>query len=242
PSDNTMPPSQPTPTVLYADQEHSGIRLVVPLLVGAGWVLGYFLLRFLLRNTEYNLVLSCAGGLPIGLTIAALSEYVLKRTWRSGRTVALDETGITVNQPDEAPMTVEWAKRIVPTRWYFELKGFPRGGRERRAPTGWLCLACQLQQDDNRFTVFSFLPRKRAARWLENGRQFREIHPAELHESGWRERINVPSRPSLPANLLTGKDGPFWLAERRRWNEGLELTANDFETFMEHVTEYVKDG
>ena len=145
----------------------------------------------------------------------------------------LGGSGIEVILADEKSLTLEWEKRLAATKWYFTLKGYPRGGRERRVPSSWLCLACQLQQDEHRLVVFGYLPPDKAERLVEDGK-FHLIRPADLYDSGpFRRRLSSTDRPKLPTSILAGKDGQYWLAERRRWSDGLELTAADFAAFVE---------
>jgi hypothetical protein len=35
--------------------------------------------------------------------------------------------------------------------------------------------------------------------------------------------------------MLTSADGLFWIAEQRRWREGVEVAQQDFEIFMKYV-------
>jgi hypothetical protein len=79
---------------------------------------------------------------------------------------------------------------------------------------------------------------KHAEPLLEKYR-FHRINLADFFDSNSvKNWLSAPSRPSLPANMLTGKEGPYWLAERRRWQEGMELTQQDFELFLQEVDQH----
>ncbi|MFZ0544349.1 MAG: hypothetical protein WAM60_02855 [Candidatus Promineifilaceae bacterium] len=236
-----------SPTILYADQEHTGIRIVVPTIWAIIFISCYILIKVFLDGLppggigDYALALSCVGALPISLGIGAAAEYFLKRRWPSGRQVEVSPQGLTVSFKDQEDLFVEWSRRANQTLWHFPLKGYPRGGRERRVPTNWLCLACQLQQDEQRFIVYSLMSKKQAEPLLDKHR-FHGINLAEFFETNSvKNWLSTPSRPSLPANILTGKEGPYWLAERRRWEEGLELTPEDFEFFLQSVKDHFED-
>jgi hypothetical protein len=41
-----------------------------------------------------------------------------------------------------------------------------------------------------------------------------------------------PARPELPTEVIAGESGRYWLAERNRWQEGVELAPGDFETLL----------
>jgi hypothetical protein len=231
-------------TTLHADQEHTGIRITVPAIWIIAFILFYFLIKAYFDSLppggigDYALALGCIGALPISLGIGAAGEYFLKKRWRSGRQVKLGGQGLTVVRDGQDEIFVEWSRRANQVLWHFPLKGYPRGGRERRVPGNWVCLACQMQQDDHRFIVFSLMPSKQAEPLLEKYR-FHRINLADFFDSNSvKNWLSAPSRPSLPANMLTGKEGPYWLAERRRWQEGMELTQQDFELFLHRVDEH----
>lgn len=237
-----MTPTSSTPIVIYADQEHGAIRFAVLFILLATFVLAFFLLSLLLRSSslglasEYWFPLSCFAALILSLATAAAGEAAMKRTWLSGNSVIINERGIQAKLSRDESKVVDWSKSVVATKWYFELKGYRRGGREKRVPGSYNCLACQLQQDDDRFIVHSYLAQKQAIPLIEKA-DFHEIRPAELQEGSVLPRLyTAPERPTLPRSVLTGNDGRYWLAERRRWTEGLELTPDDFELLMNHVT------
>jgi hypothetical protein len=235
------------PTILHADQEHTGIRFTVPGVWIATFILFYILIKTVLDNQppggvgDYAAGLSCLGALPLSLGIGAAVEYFLKQRWHSGRQIKVTDQGLNVVLSEEEDLTIDWSQRANEVLWNFPLKGYPRGGRERRVPGSWLCLSCQLQQDDHRFIVYSLMSPKQAQPLLDKYR-FHPINLADFYDTnGVKNWLSAPSRPSLPSNMLTGKEGPYWLAERRRWQEGLELTSQDFEFFLEKVDTHFKE-
>lgn len=244
-----MSASAPTPIVLHADQEHSGIRMAIFLALFAGLIVGYFLVSRLLAVLappalqDYAIFLSCVGAVPIALVLIWALEKGLKRVWHSGLSLVLDNRGLSVHDrrdgavvdPNATPV-LQWAAHMGQLNWYFRLSGYPRGGRERRASAKWLCLATELQQDDLRLSVFAIMPPLAAARWIEDPRHgFHQINPAELYDRSARSRLGPPTRPTIPHRLLQSKDARYWLAERRRWEYGIELTPDDFATLMRSV-------
>jgi hypothetical protein len=229
---------QSSPIVLQADQEHEGIRYVVLVMLGVGFCLGFVLVSAVLRAVlvgsglyDYIAVLSCVGAMPVGIGITAATEYTLKRVWPSGRTLVITGEGVTLQRRGEEDVAIEWDKRFHPLRWSFRLKGYPRGGKERRVPTSWVCLALQLHQDETKMVLFTFLPPKKADELLARY-DFHGLNATDIYGNTWRERLSMPSRPEIPAKVIAGKEGRYWLAERKRWYEGLELTAGDFERLL----------
>lgn len=240
------------PIVLHADQEHSGIRLVIFIALFIGYFLGFQLVSWLLETfapaalLDYTIFLSCVGGLPIALLIIWLLEKGLKRVWHSGLSLLLDEQRLTVHDrrggdAAETP-ALRWADNLSQLNWYFRLQGYPRGGRERRVPVKWLCLATELQQDERRLSVYSLMPPEAAVAFTENPKQgFHILNPVEIYDNSMRSRIGPPSRPQIPNRLLQSKDGRYWLAERRRWEYGIELSPGDFAILMHHVAASGRD-
>ena len=183
---------------------------------------------------DYGLTLSCVAALLLGVAAAALVEYGLTRAWPSGRRLVLDDQGLTaiVDEAEDA-RHFNWSDHIATVKWYFSLRGFTRAGRERRVPASWLCLACQVQQSGRWVVAFSLMPRDKATVYLKDD-EFEKIDPARQLAGGGRLQGPVPVRsPELPAELLSGPTGPHWLAERRRWAEGVELAPPDFGVLLD---------
>jgi hypothetical protein len=231
-----------SPTILYADQEHDRLRTAVVFVIILGMYIGYQIMRGifgLVGNTaDYIYVLSCAGGLPIGLGISWVAEQGLKRFWHSGNRVHIDEMGLQLQTRSGEDQLIEWNHHVGVTNWYFQLAGYVRGGRERRVPTKWYCLASQIRQEDQRVIIFTYLSPRKASTWLAEGSGesgFYEIKPHDIYTSTLRDRFLAPARPEIPKQILAGKDGSYWLAERRRWTEGVELTPQDFATYMSYL-------
>jgi hypothetical protein len=235
----------PNEVTLHADQEHAGLRAVVLLTVIVAFFLGFFILNPILRGGDgllaaYALPISCVAALATALVIAGIAEYFMKRYWPSGRRLVIDDDGLEAWLPDGQKATLAWSGRVWALAWTFSLAGYPRGGRERRLTKNHHCFACQLQQDDVRLVVFSYFKGKEAESFLE-GHDFRRLEPAEYYERGIMRRLRgATDRPKLPTSLLTGKDGPYWLGEQRRWANGLELSSKDFETFWAMVGDRIE--
>ena len=232
-----------SPTILHADQEHNKLRTAVVFIIIVGVYIGFQIMRAIFalagNTADYVITLSCAGGLPIGLGLAWLAEEGLKRVWPSGNRVTLDEGSLVLQTRDkESHQVIEWNHHLIVTNWYFRLSGYMRGGRERRVPSNWLCLASQIRQEDQRVIVYTYISPRKATQWLTDDTgeaAFHEIKATDIYTKTLRDRFLAPARPDIPKQVLAGKDGTYWLAERRRWKEGVELTTQDFATFMNYL-------
>ena len=249
-----MTTSGHSPKIIHTDPEHGSLRFVVFMLLLLSIFLSFLLIQLLLsqlaggsRLLEFSTLISCVGSIPLALGISWVTETVLKREWHSGTFLTLDDSELVftrgkqdkdLQQNSAHQVKFDWSKRVNITRWYFALQGYPRAGRERRVSKGWICLACQLQQDDDQLIAYGYLPPEQAATWTENQRlsePFHQISLAKLYEEAGQRGRGASVRPTIPASLLTGTDGRFWLTERRRWLEGVEMTRQDFEIFMDYV-------
>lgn len=234
--------------VLNADQEHAGLRAGVLFIVIGGFVIGFFVVSAILGSplfdgslvSAYAIPLSCGLALIAALAAAGAGEALMKRFWPSGRRVAIDDDGLLARLPEGKEVSLNWSSRVWAVKWYFALQGYPRGGRERRLTAQHVCVACQLQQDDARVIVYGYLKGAAAEEMLAGG-DFHQINPADFYENNrlrrWRQ---AAERPQVPTNVLTGKEGPYWLAEQRRWTDGIELTGQDFVVFWQAIRERVE--
>jgi hypothetical protein len=177
----------------------------------------------------------------LALAISFGLEILLKRIWHSGRSLSLDENHIIIQDESADPQQIDMAKGPTNLLWHFKLKGYRRGGREKRLSQNTVCLACQLQQGDTRLIIHSYMSPAKAESWLGDGTsdfRFYEIHPEEVYDKTLTTRLGAPARPQISNEILTGSNGRYWLAERHRWEEGFELTPQDFAIFMNKVAEW----
>ncbi len=225
-----------TPILLRADQEHRGVRTAVIIILFTLILLLYVVIVSVWR--EVSFLLSCVLSLLVASGLAYGIELLLKKVWPSGRALLLDEQIIQAQDKNEASVTIKWADKPLTLSWWFHLKGFRRGGRERRMPKDWLCVAMQLRDANREIIAYAFLPPKKAARWIEDTKNFHQIIPAQVYNADISFYAKPPSRPEISAEVLAGEDGRYWLAERNRWEHGFELTPNDFALFINFVTSH----
>lgn len=249
-----MPVAEDSPVVLYADQEHSGLRFAIFIFLFISLIIGFQIIVRLLEAVapdnllDYTTFLACAGSIPFALLVIWVLEKILKRYWHSGLSFILDKNGLVVKDTRDKSRAAEnnpgtaakpafvWSQNLTLLKWYFKLAGYPRGGRERRIAAKWLCLAAELLQEDSRLNVFTFMPPDEAAKWIDDPHHgFQRINQAELYQNSVRSRVGPPSRPTLPNELLHSKEGRYWLAERRRWQYGVELSPQDFATLLAYA-------
>jgi hypothetical protein len=243
-TEEVMASIQTYPKILHADQEHAALRTAVFVLLFISLIGAFYGIRGLLTalsdsgTPDYAFVASCGGALPLALGFVWLAEKVMKQYWPSGRAVVLTPKGVETKTAGAESVELGQTSDVELVAWYFDMRGWQRGGRERRLPRTWLCLAVELKSEKKQINVYTYVDPRKARTWLdsENGRnQFHKISPKDVYDSSIRSRMSGPSRPEIPAAVLTGEDGKYWLAERRRWTEGFELPPKEFEQFINHI-------
>lgn len=232
--------SAPDPIVLKADPEHAGLRVTIILVLAVAIWLAFLLLRELLVTYLPQLgspaVLACLGAIPVALAVSAGIEALLKRSWPSGRRLVIDGQRLALQRAGVDQAVLRWDTPITETWWHFRLSGYPRGGRERRVPDRWHCVAGQLQQEGQRIVAFAFVPPARLEE-LQERYSLYPLEPRDVYDNSLRGRLEGPARPELPTEVIAGEAGRFWLAERNRWQQGVELMPDDFATLLALVQE-----
>jgi hypothetical protein len=226
-------------TVLYADKEHRGIEIAVPFIILVFGVLSYLVIDKLILNPllgnagvgSFRPLLRLVLAVVLGALIGAGAEVLLKRFWHSGRLLRLGPDGVTVQYKKKPGEFIDWDKRVNILCWRYALRGFPRGGRERRVPVGHHLMACRLLQDETSLIVHSYLSSKQAQQ-IPRHERFTSLNMASLYSGGLLKRIGRPERPSLGADQLSGQQGQVWVAEKKRWADSFELDPADFTVFV----------
>lgn len=226
--------------VLKADPEHAALRVTIILVLLVAIWLAFLLLRELLVTYLPDIgspaILACLGAVPVALAISALVEAFLKRSWGSGRQLVIDAQRLALRKAGAEQAVLRWDAPITDTWWHFRVAGYPRGGRERRVPDRWHCVAGQLQQEGQRIVAFTFVSPSRVE-GLQGRYPLHTLNPKDVYDRSLRRRLEGPARPELPAEVIAGESGRFWLAERNRWQQGVELMPDDFETLLATVQE-----
>ncbi|HSM59020.1 MAG TPA: hypothetical protein VK879_22885 [Candidatus Sulfomarinibacteraceae bacterium] len=227
--------SDPLPITFHVDQEHGGLQITVLFILFATFLAAFFVLNAALPlafpQFDSVFVLSCLGALPLSLLVTGASERVLKKRWRSGRRLIVHKDVMRLERPQQVTSVVDREASVNGLWWYFPLEGYQRGGRERRVPNGWFCMAAQFQTDEARIVAYCYTPPARQQEWTERF-DFRRLNPSDVYDTSIGARLSAPQRPEIAPEIIAGENGRYWLAERNRWREGVELTPDDFERLL----------
>ncbi len=197
------------------DPEHGGFRLAITLLLLALFVLFYFVISLILPQLGALLTLLASGALAY--LIGAQVERALRRRWPSGRALEVDVSGVRLLRHDQIETAVDVGADVELLRWRFEVRG------RARVPKGWLMVACALQQDDRMIAAYTLMPPKR----LETlpGRERFTLLTSE-------KKGTQPAQGDL---RLAGEQRRLRAAETHRWQNGAEMTNDDFEQYVARV-------
>lgn len=225
-----------TPHILYGDPEHERLRLVLPLIFIAEFLLIYFVmiwgLPFLFGGawTQFILLGVCLA-VPLSVGLLMLTDPLIRKFWPSGVELQLTEERFVLTRPGKTTITLDRQKPSVVTRWGFEFKPYARFGRERQIAHGWFCYAVQITQEGERVIFHTYVSPTQAAEF-EAQMAFKQLDMGQIYDLSLGRRIQefrAPSgRAEIPAHLTTGETGRYWLAERNRWTDGVEFAPADF--------------
>lgn len=210
------------PRVILVDQEHAGLRVLVPLLtfftcIGTYWFGMQIISNAGSGSTSLTLLIVLPASVIAALAVAWLGERVVKRLWPSRRHLQVETSGLTLRNRGETEAALNWDQRVNVVSWRFVVP--PRRGR---VPKGWYCMACRLTQDDAAITLYSFFPPDEAKE-LAFFDQFAVLASRKMWEK------------ATPAERLAmGEQARLHSAEAERWQYGAELTRQDFADLM-HV-------
>jgi hypothetical protein len=212
------------------DATHLGVRTVVVVVMMIGVLLGLLVMPVVERSLGLKDVAAVCSrwivALALGIGLASGAERLLQRIWPSGRSLHVDQRGITLRQSQADDVVIEWGRPINVLAWRFTV----RGGRVL-VPRGWNCLACRLTQGEAAMTLYTFMPPERA--------RLLDMWPAFDEVAASRRRI-LAGREPQPLSGESPHVAQLRMAERQRWQDGAELGPPDFQAVADDVAARVE--
>jgi len=210
----------PGKTVYNLDPHHEGIRVAVLAIMMGGFLLVPFIVspllnRIIAAEDAPILCYSLAVGLVIGLGGSWLAERYLVLVWPSGRSLSLDETGITLHYSEDDQIALQWDHPIETGAWHFIIN-------QRRAwvPRGWYCVSCRLSQNGNTMSPYAFFNPKRV-------------------DSIPLPQVFVPLLPK--EDSLSDEQAFLHLAEGERWESGVEMNPDEFRRLIKELDDRLEN-
>jgi hypothetical protein len=211
--------------LILVDAEHFGIRLLMPVLGIGGIVAGFFVGSEIINQIDKSIAGACLG-LPMAIVLAVLfvqiGERVIKPNWTSGRHIELFENGfLFVDRRGSRNKEYHFSAghNLKIEGWYFEI-----AERRHRVPKGWYCVAAQFSQDEEHVIVYTFIDPEEVQQ-IENF--------ATLFEQLIRTKKKMAQSGKNISNVrLTARQKYLRALEDQRWEDGAELTPDDFKRLM----------
>jgi len=203
----SLPPKQ-----FPVDALHAGIRVAVTVAFFGTAAVAIFVvpaIAIALKLTGILSVLFFVGGVSaISIGGALLVDRTLRKIWPSGRWLKVEQGALVYHDKDGAETVVALNPKARMIVWHFVIQQ-----NRTWVPRGWYCVACQLAQGETQLTPYAFLKPEQAA-MLPRWRAFQEVIP---------RKDLVRRDAELPDDQIRLR-----LAERTRWESGIELFADDF--------------
>ena len=217
---------------LAVDQRHTGALLLAGLIALTGTCLAGALVVALLLRVAGHPVLTLCLFLPavflvllVGSFLLHWGEHNLPRLWPSGSRLLLDGAALTLERRDTLLCQIRWDEPFTALRWRVrQIEGVH--------DSNWLCLACQLEQDEHAICVYtdaSSQDWRRVPGWKQFPLLEGAPHPAQgaflriplARSRAAPSRYNFGSLPQADPKIL-------WPAEHRRRRQGWSLSFEDF--------------
>ncbi len=210
-TNDTVSPTASEAFTIPVDPEHSGLRMAVVgvFLISAAFF--YFLITWLIPQMG-GINLIAAGGALAGATIMTqVTDRLFKHRWPSGRVLRIDADRIQLALRDNIQREIDGGQHVNVLMWRFTIS------KRTRIQKGWYMVALALQQDDLYLPVYTF------------------VSPTEFEMMPYNKQITAlqPRKKSEMQDLkLAGQQRRLHTAEDARWNEGAEMSQDDFRGYI----------
>jgi len=198
--------SETDPLRLTVDPEHGGLRTaVLGSFIGVG-ILGYLISGALLSGYSFGGILSVAIGLLAAVLITRTVESRLKARWPSGRVLEVTSETIRLTLRGEPQREIDPTQHVNVLMWRFVIS------RRARVPKGWYVVALGLMQENIYIATYTFM----------SAEDYKALPLAESYV------VLSPPKKSESDIRLAGQQKRLREAEVWRWNEGAEVSNQDF--------------
>jgi len=202
-------------TEYHVDSNHLGVRLAVLVAMIGGFIAGIVLIPRLLRLlgilSGLNIVLVVGGAFGLAFGLSWLVEAVLRQVWPSGRRLVVDESRMVLHEKEGEDTVINWDDVDV-WSWCFAVDD-----RRQWVPRGWYCCALRLAQDSQAISPYSFFKPKNA-KILPGWEAFEELISEKFAKRPGNEHLSA----------MVSEQIHIRAAEDERWQQGVEMKADDF--------------
>jgi len=209
-------------TEYHVDSNHLGVRIAVLITMLGGFIGGIVgipaLLRLLGIASGLNILLVVGGAFGLAFGLSWLVEVVLRKVWPSGRSLGVKTDQIILREKDGENVTLAW-NAIDMWSWCFAVDD-----RRQWVPRGWYCCALRLTEGGQAISPYSFF-KPSDAQALPGWEAFQELISEKFAKRPGNEHL---------AAMVTDQTH-LRAAEDERWQQGVEMKADDFVALLDEV-------
>jgi hypothetical protein len=207
-----------SPIILPVDREHMGIRFGLVGFYAVFWVITFVIVSTLIPSEGPNIIAVLIAFVAAAVGIR-LIDPILKERWPSGRTVEVDAKGVRIRKRGAVESEVQSDQTANILLWRFKI---PRRGR---MPKGWSVVACAVEQNNVYLPIYAFASPEQMERINQIARFVELVKSSNSQAGNSSESLRV-----------AGEQRRLRLAEEHRWNDGAEMTVEDFTAFVTQMT------
>jgi hypothetical protein len=201
------------------DIEHDGLRLIVLMTFLVLSIISFLIISTVIPAQSFNLI-ALIGGAAVAAGLTYLIEQQLKQRWKSGRNIVIENNTIRLQRKSEADTTMINKDEPFVLRWRFKIT------KRTRVPKGWLMVAAALEKEDEYIAVYTLMPPDVYAEFDPNG-TFTLLQKTQNNNKSDSLR-------------LAGEQRRLHRVESVRWHEGVEMTNENFMTYVEQIERVFK--
>ncbi len=212
---------------IVIDAEHFAVRFWVPVLALIFTAVFHFVAMALVGGALEDTSPLCLV-LPLDVLAFVGGSFaldrLLKRWLPSRRSATLSEQALVVTDWRRSPAhisRIDWGRTVNVKAWRFVVR------RRTRVPKGWFCMALQLLQDEDDAILYTFMSPQDAEQLAGYG-HFTRLRPRQETLSNADLSVATEQRRLL-------------LLEDRRWEDGAEISADDFRAVLAMVRQHVPE-
>jgi hypothetical protein len=198
------------------DREHGGLRMsMIAIFIGL-WVVTFAITNSLIPSAGFNIIAGLLAFVAAGLG-GRLLEPLLKQRWPSGRVVHVNADGVQLAYRGSTQEHIRSNDTVSALLWRFKID------RRSRVPKGWYVVACALEQDDRFLAVYTFASPDNMTE-LNKLAKFSDLLSDKATKNARQDSLRI-----------AGEQRRLRLAEQHRWNDGAEMTYDEFARYIERL-------
>lgn len=204
---------------LPVDPEHGGLRFAVVALFIFFAAMLYAIVSVIIPEAAGINIIGVIVGLGGSAMMIQVLDARIKSRWPSGRFLEITDQHIYLRQKQKIQNQIDASQHVNVLTWRFEIT------RRTRVKKGWYVVAIDLVQDDQHLPIYTFI----------SPDEFKEM-PLSKHYYLLQAKKGVESD-----MRKAGQEKRLHDAEMYRWNEGAELSLEDYTRYVAYLKENFPD-